>query len=277
MITVNSVSGGKTSAYVMKHFPADYNIFQLVRLNTKKCLWMKGKDELTRKLISDRIGMEFIGTAEDDTCIYTILDLEQHLGSEIKIITSHLSFEELIDEHKNRLLPSPIRRYCTTELKIDPTFRWWQENFDNEIVEMRIGYRANEIGRVNKMLKRCDNNRILSFKHIAGTKITKKGIQNVWDETKWQRPVFPLVEWQPTWNDGIIKHWTEDGRVRFSEKNNCVFCVNAEILWLAYMWEVCPEKMEVASSWEVDRKYNNDTLKADGNITYEKIKHMSIP
>ena len=26
MITVNSVSGGKTSSYLAKHYPADYNI-----------------------------------------------------------------------------------------------------------------------------------------------------------------------------------------------------------------------------------------------------------
>ena len=32
MKTVNSVSGGKTSAYVMANYPADYNIFALKEL-----------------------------------------------------------------------------------------------------------------------------------------------------------------------------------------------------------------------------------------------------
>jgi hypothetical protein len=30
MITVNSLSGGKTSSYLAKHYPADYNLFALV-------------------------------------------------------------------------------------------------------------------------------------------------------------------------------------------------------------------------------------------------------
>jgi hypothetical protein len=87
MKTVNSISGGKTSAYIAKHFPADINIFSLVRIDDKDNLWMKGKDEKTRQLISDKLGVEFIGTAEMDEIIYTILDLEQHIGTNITWIT----------------------------------------------------------------------------------------------------------------------------------------------------------------------------------------------
>lgn len=275
MITVNSISGGKTSAYMAKHFPADYNIFQLVRLNTQSCLWNKGKDEKTRQLISDRIGMEFIGTAEDDDIIYTILDLEQFLGKEIKILTSHLSFEEMVIAHGDRYLPSPLRRYCTTELKLDPTFKWWQENFNNEIVEMRIGYRANEMRRMNNMIKKCNSERILPFDHVVGSKETKKGFQNIWETTFWQKPIFPLIELKPTWKDNIEVYW-KDNTVRFAEKNNCIFCVNAELIWLKYQWEVNEPKMDVASSFELGRKYVNDTLKADKNITYQKIKEMNF-
>ena len=35
MITVNSVSGGKTSAYIAANYPADYDVFALVRTNKK--------------------------------------------------------------------------------------------------------------------------------------------------------------------------------------------------------------------------------------------------
>ena len=92
MKTVNSISGGKTSAYIAKHYPADIDIFSLVRIDDKECLWMNGKDEKTRQLISDRIRKEFIGTAEMDDIIYTILDLEQFLGTEIKIISGIFYF-----------------------------------------------------------------------------------------------------------------------------------------------------------------------------------------
>lgn len=56
MKTVNSISGGKTSAYMAKHYPADIELFSLVRIEDLDNLWMKGKDEKTRQLVSDRIG-----------------------------------------------------------------------------------------------------------------------------------------------------------------------------------------------------------------------------
>jgi diphthamide synthase (EF-2-diphthine--ammonia ligase) len=73
MKTVNSISGGKTSSYLAKHYPADINIFSLVRIEDTNNLWMKGKDEKTRQLVSDKLGKEFVGTAEMDEIIYTIL------------------------------------------------------------------------------------------------------------------------------------------------------------------------------------------------------------
>lgn len=276
MKTVNSISGGKTSAYAADFFRADYNIFQLVRLTSKDTLWMRGKDEKTRQLISDRIGMEFWGTAEEDVTIYTILDLEQYLGEEIKILTSEYSFEEMVANHGDRYLPSPLRRYCTTELKLQPTFEWWEKEFGREIVEMRIGYRANEMRRMNSIMVKCNESGHSSFDKVVGQKSTKKGIQNVWESVFWQKPVFPLIEWKPTWKDGVDVYW--NGKpVRFSEKNNCVFCVNSELLWLAYQWRVNPEKMNAASMFEKNRKYSNDTLlaRADG-LTYEKIKDLKF-
>ena len=70
MITVNSLSGGKTSSYIAANYPADYNVFSLVRTDDKKCMFPDAK---IRQQVSDRLGTEFIGTLEDDTIIYTIL------------------------------------------------------------------------------------------------------------------------------------------------------------------------------------------------------------
>ncbi len=39
MITVNSVSGGQTSAYIAANYPADYDIFALVRIEDRNCLF----------------------------------------------------------------------------------------------------------------------------------------------------------------------------------------------------------------------------------------------
>ena len=48
MITVNSISGGKTSAYLMKHYPANINIFSLVRVEDKDSFnWFVKQEENT--------------------------------------------------------------------------------------------------------------------------------------------------------------------------------------------------------------------------------------
>lgn len=73
MKTVNSLSGGKTSSYIAANYPADYNVFSLVRTDDVKVLFPDAK---VRQIVSDRIGREFIGTLEEDTIIYTMLDLE---------------------------------------------------------------------------------------------------------------------------------------------------------------------------------------------------------
>lgn len=66
MITVNSLSGGKTSSYIAANYPADINIFSLVRTNDKSVLFPDAK---VRQIVSDRIGHEFVGTLEMDDII----------------------------------------------------------------------------------------------------------------------------------------------------------------------------------------------------------------
>ena len=92
MKTVNSLSGGKTSSYLAVHYPADYNVFALVRTNDQKCIFPDAK---IRQIVSDKIGKEFIGTLEEDAIIYTMLDLEQFIGKEITWL-SDSTFEDII-------------------------------------------------------------------------------------------------------------------------------------------------------------------------------------
>ena len=61
MKTVNSLSGGKTSSFIAANYPADYNVFALVRTIDKSCLF---PDAMVRQIVSDKIGQEFIGTLE---------------------------------------------------------------------------------------------------------------------------------------------------------------------------------------------------------------------
>ena len=118
MKTVNSLSGGKTSSYMAVNYPADINIFALVRTNDKRCIF---PDEKVRQIVSDKIGHEFIGTLEMDDIIYTMLDLEQLIGKEI-IWLSDLTFEDVINNYKmangKKFLPNQYARYCTSDIDI---------------------------------------------------------------------------------------------------------------------------------------------------------------
>jgi hypothetical protein len=257
MKTVNSISGGKTSAYLMQHYPSDINIFSLVRVEDENCLWMNGKDEKTRQLISDRIGKEFIGTAEMDEIIYTILDLEQFTGQEIKIISGR-TFEEVIKDNYN-YLPNKMVRYCTVEMKLKPIF-----NYLNSLevlpVEMRIGYRPNEIERAERMLQRADENGIEHFETIVG----KRKSQNKWGKVPYRKAKFPLIDENIT-KDIIYNYW-EGKNVRFAYRNNCVGCVNRQPLMISHMATKERNKVE----W-----FNNMELKT-GNRFLSDVSFQSI-
>ena len=226
MKTVNSISGGKTSAYIAKHYPADINIFSLVRIEDTDNLWMKGKDEQTRQLISDRLGKEFIGTPEMDEIIYTILDLEQFIGQEIKMITGD-TFEEVIKRNYN-YLPNKMTRYCTVEMKLKPIFNYLKENTELP-VEMRIGFRPNEIKRAEGVLARAEPNGIEYFDTIVG----KAGTRNKWGKVPYRMCKFPLIDNNIS-KDTIYNYWN-DKPVRFAYRNNCVGCVNRQPLMISHM------------------------------------------
>ena len=150
MITVNSVSGGKTSAYIAANYTADYNVFALVRTTDKKCLF---PDAGIRKIVSDKLGTDFIGTLEQDEIIYTILDLEQYIGQKIDWVTGKPFDEIIIRPGGKKFLPNKLMRFCTIEMKLEPIKKWWRENI-NQPTEQRIGFRANEIRRANNMIAR---------------------------------------------------------------------------------------------------------------------------
>ena len=226
MKTVNSISGGKTSSYLAKHYPADINIFSLVRIEDTENLWMKGKDEKTRQLISDKLGKEFIGTAEMDEIIYTILDLEQFIGQEITWVTGN-TFEEIIKQNYN-YLPNKMTRYCTVEMKLKPIFNWLKENTELP-VEMRIGFRPNEISRAEGVLKRADENGIEYFNTVIG----KRKTQNKWGLVPYRKVTFPLIENNIT-KDVIYNFWNNKN-IRFAYRNNCVGCVNRQPLMISHM------------------------------------------
>tara|TARA_R110002060_G_scaffold3955_4_gene6175 strand:- start:67 stop:924 length:858 start_codon:yes stop_codon:yes gene_type:complete len=237
MITVNSLSGGKTSSYIAANYPADYDVFSLVRI--EDC---KFPDEKIRKEVEDRIQAPFIGTAEDDKIIYTMLDLEQYIGRPITWVTGR-TFDSIIKRNTSKesaqiYLPNKVQRFCTIEMKIEPMFYWWAENI-GEPTETRIGFRANETRRAKNMMDRVNSDGLSEFKATFG--FHPNGNKK-WENIAYQKPVFPLIE-DGIYKDKIEKYWNGKS-VRFAWMNNCVGCFHKNPVLLKKMFDKHPHKLE---------------------------------
>ena len=259
MIKVNSVSGGKTSAYIAANYKADYNIFALVRTNDKKCIYPDAK---IRQIVSDKIGCEFIGTLEMDDIIHTILDLEQYIGQEITWLTGK-TFDEIIQRKDKIYLPNKTQRFCTIEMKLKPIMNWWYSKV-NEPVEMRIGYRANEMRRAKNMIAKLYDG-MQTDKFIIGK---HKDGRNKWQNISWRKPVFPLIK-DNIYKDTIENYW-QSKPVRFATLNNCVGCFHRSPILL--------KKMSETNAKQFDWFMNIETDKAQfkTGLTYKQIKETKL-
>ena len=265
MKTVNSLSGGKTSSYIAAKYPADYNLFSLVRTSDKNCLF---PDKKLRQVVSDKLGgVEFIGTLEEDTIIYTMLDLEQYIGSEINWLTG-ITYDELVYKNKKVNMPDAKKRSCTSELKITPIQKFWYDNIKVP-VEMRIGFRANETNRAITALKKTNKDGFTESNIIVGKREGNKVWKNKWQKIAWRKPTFPLIE-DNIYKDNIESYW-EGKNVRFSYMNNCVGCFNRNPVLLKLMSDKFPNKFNWFNEVEKNSlKYKNMTW-IEG-VSYEEIR-----
>lgn len=257
MKTVNLISGGKTSAYISANYESDYNVFALVRIEDNKS---KFKDKKIRREVEDRIQMPFIATAEDDTIIYTILDLEQFIGKKIDWVSGK-TFDKVLDTAGT--LPDPLRRYCTTQMKLEPIFEWWRKKI-KQPAEFRLGFRANEQARAKRTLEKTNENGCLEMKAIVG----KRKTRNKWGIIEWQKPVFPLIK-DNIYKDNIEKFW-KGKPVRFAWMNNCVGCFHKTPLLIKKMYNKHPNKIEWFASKE-KIKHNKDVWYKSKNLSFNQI------
>jgi hypothetical protein len=272
MKTVNSISGGQTSAYIAANYPADYNVFALVTTDDIKCQY---PDEKLRQIVSDKIGKEFIGTLEDDIIVKTILDLEQFIGSKIDWVVGK-SFDKVIERNprangdKVVYIPNPTMRFCTTEMKLKPIFDWWQ-NTINEPAEFRIGFRANEQSRAKNMIDKLNLNGLSEFKTIVGKSVNGR---NKWKNIEWQKPNFPLIK-DAVFKDKVIEFW-RGKNVQFAKHNNCIGCFHREVHFLKFMSDKHPNKFQ----WFVDREIESRKVYNDRswnlNVAYDKIQSYNM-
>lgn len=247
-VTVNSISGGKTSVYMALNYPADIELFALVCIEAEYC---KPKDKSLVKYVSDKIGREFIATAESDKTLIVMRDLEQLIGKEINWVAGD-SFEQVIKNKK--AIPNQMWRFCTTEMKMKPIFEYCQKEV-GDIVNMQIGFRYDEKERG----ERNKDNRY--FKTIVGK--SKTGNLNKWAEIEWRTLSFPLI-------DSKISHfevynWAQNSGLDFPKDSNCVGCFWKPYQQLRKNWDNEPKKMrwfaemekEMKRQWKKEMTYSN--------------------
>jgi hypothetical protein len=257
MKTVTSVSGGQSSAYIAANYPSDFLVFALVCIEDRAST---PKDKKLVQMVSERIGREFIATAEDDTILHTMFDLEQYVGQRIDWVVGPTF--DAVTRKKGGWLPNKVSRYCTVEMKLRPIHRWWRTKI-GEPIKMQIGYRAGEERRANKMLERTNADGLSVMKDVVGQHSSGR---NKWAETPWQKPVFPMIK-DGIHRDHVVEFWNNKP-VRFAERNNCVGCFHRNPLLLRQMFDQHPNKMEWFAAQE--RQSNKGTWRED--ISYDVIK-----
>jgi hypothetical protein len=281
--TVNSISGGKTSAYIAANFPADYEVFSLVCLNDSDCA---PKDKSLVQYVNAKLEKyipmygDFVATAEDDQTLVVMRDLEQFIGKEI-IWVRGSSFDNVIDypllrgENPSRL-PSWARRYCTVEMKLIPIFLWWFNNV-GEKVKMRIGFRFDEFDRMEKFLNNGENNKGFSIPVACSTRGKRLQRHESFD---WRFCSFPLIK------NGITKPMVEEfwknkyvggnlfdpiRKIEFPVVSNCVGCFHKKPETLSVMANMHPEKIR----WFSKQEDKGMGTWLDSRISYETILQHS--
>lgn len=255
MKTVNSISGGKTSAYMAMHYPADYNIFSLVTIADAKC---SPQDKGLVKKVSDKIGKEFIATAEDDKTLRVVFDLEQAMGREVIWIAGD-TFETVI--RKKCAIPTKHNRFCTQKMKVEAIGEWWhRENIG--IVLMNIGFRYDEKERSEKF----------GTKSKLRVGKSKNGKTDRWAELEWRVGNFPLIE-NKICNFHVKEYWQRHPSIVFPEDSNCVGCFWKPIEQLRKNWDDNPKKMEWFAERERENKWGH-TFKE--GISFDQIKTIGL-
>jgi hypothetical protein len=251
MKTVNSLSGGKTSSYMAFHYPADINIFALVRIEAEYC---RPKDQSLVKYVSDKIGMDFIATAESDKTLYVVRNLEQLIGREIKWVTGE-SFDKLI--LRKKALPNMMWRFCTTEMKMKPIFDYCHQEL-KDVVNMNIGFRYDEKQRANYENK--------TFKTVIGQSANGR---NKWGEIYWRELSYPLIEDKAT-HIRIYK-WANESGLIFPPDSNCVGCFWKQPQQLRKNFDDEPLKMRWFAEMEkkMKRKFKKE-------LTYSDIEKIGL-
>lgn len=211
--TVNSISGGKTSAYMAVHYPARHNVFAVVLTRDPNC---RIQDKGLLAAIQAKCP-EFEGSRELDQTLRNVLELEQLIGKAITWVWGK-TFDEVIQDRS--YLPNKRMRFCTEEMKLYPIYQWYLSAIGiQDACEMRIGFRADETKRVYKLL---------GGKYSKGSGWSWDGLGQCEKLPKSKRRIQWRFSQCPLWLEGVtgshvIDFWQSKGW-DFPQVSNCDFC-----------------------------------------------------
>ena len=269
MKTVNSISGGRTSAYMAMNYPAEMNVFMLVCIDDVRC---KPKDDILVQRINERLERsgtiehgEFIATAEFDKVLTTIFDLEQAMGREITWLRG-MSFDKLIE--KRKMVPKKLARFCTSVLKMDVIGNHLYPRMDEidgvkRLFYNNVGIRYDEKERAKEGDDRFVTTKIHNGYHPSG--------RNKWLKATWGVANYPLIEDKIS-HVTVREYWKYRTDVTFSEDSNCIGCFWKPVQQLRKNWEDAPNKMRWFA--EQEKKREEDSWKNE--TTYENISKLGL-
>lgn len=224
MLTVNSISGGRTSAYMALHFPADINVFAVVRTRDKA---YRSTDRGMLREIENRLP-NFYASHEDDLTLKAVLDLEQRMGKAITWVGADFDLEDFCDGTTDLpgyrtgapMLFNSRRRFCTVEQKILPIAKHlFMSSTDLDSppspVMMQIGFRADEPKRVENW--NCKNDKVKIA--VSSSLKTRK---TTYLRYEWRVSDFPLYRAGITSQD-VISFWDKES-IKFPSISNCRLC-----------------------------------------------------
>lgn len=223
MISVSSVSGGKTSAYMAVHYPTDHYVFAIVLINH---LASAPLDKGLLREAKNRIPW-FEASAEADLTLANVLRLEQKLGKEIKWVSNEFTLDNFIEGSTDLphyrsgkvLLPNSRTRFCTQNLKIYPIFWHCYLNYfqPESPILMNIGFRYDEKKRVADW--NCDKDAIafpVGCNNFGANRYKWRTIKD------WRISQFPLFA-NGVKKEDVIRYWDREGW-EFPVVSNCRFC-----------------------------------------------------
>lgn len=319
MLTINSISGGKSSCFMALEFKADYNVFALVEQDAYAHKPEARVDNPEIIVAHNWVRKQVSGfwcSAEDDKTLVCLQKLYNELENTdwyynecksvypITIVSSsqygkYDTYDDLIE--KTKYLPNARTRLCTEKLKVEPIYNWTKQQ-TKEVVEMRIGFRLDEIERtVNLYFKQTilknrvpnpdfDLQSIINAYQIPsyivkwwdrldvelrvreGKLLPKESPFNITNKDFWRVPSFPLIEAGIT-NAEIVKYWSKRPEYKFPEISNCVGCFHHSVRQLQKQWQSSENwgKMK----WFSDKEKERSRLFVKGT-SYEKIAKLPI-